>query len=110
MSHRTQITLTDEQYARLRDESARTGLGLAELVRRAVDRSYGSTLHDTIIGGLDASFGAWADHDGDGGSAKAGSTPTSVDDHGKRRCAPGQPSPGVSFREWSRHSGSTPSL
>lgn len=68
MSHRTQITLTDEQYARLRNESERTGLGLAELVRRAVDRSYGSTLHDTIINGLDASFGAWADHDGDGAS------------------------------------------
>jgi hypothetical protein len=38
MSHRTQITLTDEQYERLRAESRETGLGLAEQVRRAVDR------------------------------------------------------------------------
>jgi hypothetical protein len=50
--------LTDEQYERLRSESERTGLGLAELVRRAVDRSYGSTLHDAIVEGLDASFAA----------------------------------------------------
>ena len=41
MSHRTQITLTDEQYALLREESRRSGHGLAELVRRAVERSYG---------------------------------------------------------------------
>ncbi len=40
MSHRTQITLTDKQYARLRAESEQTGLGLSELVRRAVDTSY----------------------------------------------------------------------
>ena len=66
MSHRTQITLTDEQYERLRSESERTGLGLAELVRRAVDRSYGSTLHDAIVEGLDASFAAWSDQDDDG--------------------------------------------
>jgi hypothetical protein len=66
MSHRTQITLTDEQYERLRTESERTGLGLAELVRRAVDRSYGSTLHDEIITGLDDSFAAWSDQVEDG--------------------------------------------
>lgn len=66
MSHRTQITLTDEQYERLRTESERTGMGLAELVRRAVERSYGSTLHDAIIDGLDASFHAWSDQDEDG--------------------------------------------
>ncbi|MYH49009.1 MAG: ribbon-helix-helix protein, CopG family [Gammaproteobacteria bacterium] len=40
MSHRTQITLTDEQYARLREEARRSGHGLAELVRRAVERSW----------------------------------------------------------------------
>lgn len=66
MSHRTQITLTDEQYERLRSESERTGLGLAELVRRAVDSSYGSTLHDAIVEGLDVSFAAWSDQDEDG--------------------------------------------
>jgi len=61
MSHRTQITLTDEQYERLRTESARTGIGLAELVRRAVDRSYGSTQHATLMQALDDSFGCWTD-------------------------------------------------
>ena len=40
MAHRTQIVLTDAQYARLRDESERTGLALAELVRRAIDLHY----------------------------------------------------------------------
>jgi hypothetical protein len=68
MSHRTQIILTDEQYARLRTESERTGVGLAELVRRAVDRSYGSTLHDAILDGLTDSFGGWQDEDQDGAS------------------------------------------
>jgi hypothetical protein len=35
MAHHTQITLADEQYERLGEESRRSGLGLAELVRRA---------------------------------------------------------------------------
>lgn len=60
MSHRTQITLEDEQYARLRAESAHTGLGLAELVRRAIDEVYGtSTVAERQLR-LEASFGAWA--------------------------------------------------
>jgi hypothetical protein len=66
MSHRTQITLTDEQYARLRRESARSGLGLADLVRRAVDRSYGVVPHDELLGVLDDTFGRWRERDGDG--------------------------------------------
>lgn len=68
MSHRTQITLTDEQYERLRTESERTGVGLAELVRRAVDRSYGTTEHATLVQALDDSFGSWTDRDYDGAS------------------------------------------
>ena len=57
MSHRTQITLTDDQYAVLKRESRRTGVALAELVRRAVARAYGGPAprHDW----LEASFGAW---------------------------------------------------
>lgn len=66
MSHRTQITLTDDQYARLRTESERTGVGLAELVRRAVDRCYGTTKHATLVQALDDSFGSWTDRDHDG--------------------------------------------
>lgn len=65
MSHRTQITLTDEQYARLQAESLRTGMGLAELVRRALDEVYnGSTVEETLRW-IDASFGAWANRDDD---------------------------------------------
>lgn len=65
MSHRTQITLTDAQYARLRQESERTGVGLAELVRRALALSFGGTR----LGAADAladSFGAWRDRELDG--------------------------------------------
>ena len=66
MSHRTQITLTDEQYERLCSEAHRTGLTLAELVRRAVERSYGGPLAEDMQQGLDESFGAWKDRDFDG--------------------------------------------
>lgn len=59
MSHRTQITLTDEQYERLRREARRTGLGLAALVRRALDRSYGAAGSDDALRALDESHGAW---------------------------------------------------
>jgi hypothetical protein len=68
MAHRTQITLADEQYDRLRAESRRSGLGLAELVRRAVDRMYGSTRPDETARALDASFGSWAGRTDDGAS------------------------------------------
>ena len=63
MGHRTQITLTDDQYARLREESQRTGLGLAELVRRALVRTYGAGTPDRRIRALEESFGAWRDVD-----------------------------------------------
>jgi hypothetical protein len=59
--HRTQITLTDAQYARLRDESTRSGRSLAELVRRALDESYGSVSTVDRLRLLDTAFGAWAD-------------------------------------------------
>ena len=49
MSHRTQITLTDEQYELLLARSRRSGVGLAELVRRAVDSVYGDVTVDHVI-------------------------------------------------------------
>jgi len=58
--HRTQITLTDRQYARLRDESERTGSSLAELIRRAVDREYEQPSDEQRLRLLDSAFGAWA--------------------------------------------------
>jgi hypothetical protein len=66
MAHRTQIILADEQYERLRAESRRTGVGLAELVRRALDRVYGRVHPEETIRALDASFGSWADRADDG--------------------------------------------
>lgn len=66
MSHRTQITLEDAQYERLRAESARTGLGLAELVRRALDEVYGSSTVAERHRRLDISFGAWGEVELDG--------------------------------------------
>ena len=66
MSHRTQITLTDEQYVRLLGESDRTGLPLAELVRRAVNQAYGAPDPDEILLALDQSFGSWTGRDFDG--------------------------------------------
>jgi hypothetical protein len=68
MSHRTQITLIDEQYERLRAGSRRSGVGLAELVRRAVNRMYGSIRPKETVHALDASFRSWADRTDDGAS------------------------------------------
>jgi hypothetical protein len=66
MSHRTQITLTDSQYARLKRESERTGLGLAELVRRALATVYQEVDGAEATEVLDASFGVWQDREFDG--------------------------------------------
>lgn len=63
MSHRTQITLTDEQYELLRSESRQRGLSLSELVRRALDRSYGTVDRDAQHAALQDSFAAWSDGD-----------------------------------------------
>lgn len=63
MSHRTQITLTDAQYSRLRRESERSGMALAELVRRALAATYGIGGETSAVAGLDASFGAWEGRD-----------------------------------------------
>jgi hypothetical protein len=65
MAHRTQITLTDAQYEALRRESARTGLSLAELVRRALSANSRAAGPRTARA-LDASFGCWSDRDLDG--------------------------------------------
>jgi predicted DNA-binding protein len=66
MSHRTQITLTDAQYARLKQESERTGLGLAEMVRRALGAMYGDMDDEEIRTALDESFGAWVERNFNG--------------------------------------------
>ena len=65
MGHRTQITLTEPQYAILKRESELTGLSLAELVRRAVDDRYPRSTAD-FERALELSFGAWTDRNMDG--------------------------------------------
>lgn len=58
MSRRTQITLTDRQHAFLLDESHRTGLSMAELVRRAIDGAYRPHGRERVPG-IELSVGIW---------------------------------------------------
>ncbi|HEY1512343.1 MAG TPA: CopG family transcriptional regulator [Gaiellaceae bacterium] len=41
MSHRFQVVLTEQQYAFLDREADRSSVSIAELVRRAIDTTYG---------------------------------------------------------------------
>lgn len=68
MSHRTQITLSDGQYQRLRIRSQASGISLAELVRRAIDDAYAEDEPslDEAIQILERTSGAWKDRDFDG--------------------------------------------
>lgn len=50
MTRRTQITLTDRQHAFLVDEARRTGLSMAELVRRAIDTTYRESARQRVRG------------------------------------------------------------
>ena len=59
MSHRTQIILTDDHYALLKRESRRRGIGMAELIRRAIARTYGNGRGEGDW--IEESFGAWSD-------------------------------------------------
>jgi hypothetical protein len=58
MSRKTQLTLTDRQHAYLIGESIRTGLSMAELVRRAIDKVYRPELRPKIPG-YELSLGVW---------------------------------------------------
>jgi hypothetical protein len=58
MNRRTHIMLTDRQHAFLRNEAERTGLSLAELVRRAVDAVYRPHARPRVPG-LEVSVGIW---------------------------------------------------
>jgi hypothetical protein len=63
MSRRTQITFTDRQHALLIDESNRTGLPMAELVRRAVDRTFRPVSRQPLARGFELSLGLWRELD-----------------------------------------------
>jgi hypothetical protein len=58
MSRRTQITLRDAQYDLLVDESLRSGVSMAELIRRAIDHVYRPWVR-TRIKGWELSGGLW---------------------------------------------------
>jgi hypothetical protein len=62
MRVRTQVLLSQGQYSFLKDEAARTGLPLSELVRRAVDHTYRPE-ERLRVRGFDVSFGFWRDPD-----------------------------------------------
>jgi hypothetical protein len=58
VARRTQITLTDRQHALLSVESKRSGLSMAELVRRAIDRTFRPHRRPTLLG-FEVNFGVW---------------------------------------------------
>lgn len=62
MSRRTQITLPERQYDLLRYESFRSNLSMAELIRRAIDRTYEPERRPTVHG-YELSFGLWRQPD-----------------------------------------------
>ena len=62
MSHRTQITLPDRQYQLLRYEAFRSGLPIAELVRRAIARTYEPQRRPTIRG-VEVGLSVWRQPD-----------------------------------------------
>lgn len=51
MSRKTQVTLTDRQHRFLLEESVRSSLSMAELIRRAIDTVYRPNLRP-IVGGF----------------------------------------------------------
>jgi hypothetical protein len=58
VSRKTQLTLTDRQHAYLIGESIRTGLSMAELIRRAIDGIYRPEQRPRIPG-YELSLGIW---------------------------------------------------
>jgi hypothetical protein len=58
VSRKTQVTLTDRQHSFLRDEADRTGLSMAELVRRAIDLAY-RPFERPRLGGFEVSLGVF---------------------------------------------------
>jgi hypothetical protein len=58
MGRRTQVTLRDAQYEFLHREALRTGLSVAELVRRALDDAYAPEERPRLRG-FDIGVGIW---------------------------------------------------
>jgi hypothetical protein len=58
MTHRLQISITDAQYLALNAEANRTGLSIAELIRRLVDRAWRPEARPRAQG-YELSVGLW---------------------------------------------------
>lgn len=58
MARSFHLLLTSRQHELLADEAARTGLPIAELIRRAVDRTYRRQAKPTVRG-FEVSVGVW---------------------------------------------------
>jgi hypothetical protein len=74
VSQRFHLLLTSRQHDLLTDESARTSLPMAELIRRAIDFTYRSGSRPTVRG-VELSVGIWRRPD----AAVAGRRPRSLD-------------------------------
>jgi hypothetical protein len=66
-----QITLTQQQYETLNTEAWRTGLSIAELVRRAVDGAYRPRARPPRSG-VGLSVGLWSRPDAAGAGRRPG--------------------------------------
>lgn len=60
---RTQVYLGDAELALLKDAEERTGASRSELIRRAVQASYGQGSIADKVAALQHSAGAWSDRD-----------------------------------------------
>jgi hypothetical protein len=58
IGRRLQITIEDRQHMLLRDESEATGLPMAELIRRAIDKTYRPHVRPKVAG-VELSLGLW---------------------------------------------------
>ena len=64
--HRTEVLLEEHQYRQLKEESARTGRSIGDLVRDAVSARYATGTSRDLMDACDASFGAWSRRGVDG--------------------------------------------
>ncbi len=67
MSRRFQVVLTDRQYHFLDEEADRSGVSVAELIRRAIDTTYapaGGRIVHVITHELGRRSGRWLDGPG----------------------------------------------
>lgn len=63
MTHRMQITLTDQQYRLLQRAAQESGAALSELIARAIDTVYPKSLDVAEkLAILEETFGVWRSH------------------------------------------------